>query len=188
MQVVENFSIRLQPARLMIGERTCLAKGLDDALCFTQVVARHTGEKVMLDLIIQSSVPEIGEGVGFHIACRLHLAMQKVQGAVLVQHRHPFVIGSEDRSQIQAGESLMDDYEQNGLPGGKAPEQETKVGQIVTQQKGHFNGVILLLPLHQEEHTVELQIYRGEQQDREEERGLILHQKQSELACTRKML
>ena len=158
MQVVQNFLIRLQPTCLMIGARTCLAEGLDDALCFTQIVTRHTREKVMLDLIIQSSVPEIGERMGFHITCRLHLTMQKVQGAVLVQYRHPFVIGGEDRSQIQAGESLMDDYEQNGLPGGKAPEQETKVGQIVAQQQGHFNAVVLLLPLQQEEHAVELQI------------------------------
>ena len=52
MQVVQNCLIRLQAARLTIGDRACLAEGFDDVLCFSQVVAGHTWEQMMLDLIV----------------------------------------------------------------------------------------------------------------------------------------
>src|SRR5947209_10467385 len=111
MQVVEDFLVRLQHTRLVIGKSMLLAEGFDEALCFSQSIAGHTWEQVMLDLVVESSIPEIRKGVRFHIASRHYLAVQEAHGAILVQHRHAFVIWSEDRTQVQAREPLMHQHE-----------------------------------------------------------------------------
>ena len=71
---------------------------------------------MMLDLVVQSSIPEIGKRMRMDIASSNHLAAQEVQWAVCIQHRHPFMIRSEDRSQVQPRKSLVDENEEDGLP------------------------------------------------------------------------
>ena len=84
MQAVQDFPVGFQHTRLVIGDGVLLAEGFDDLLRFSQSVPGHGWEEVMLDLVVQTAIPEIGEGAGFDIAGSKHLLAQEVQGAVFV--------------------------------------------------------------------------------------------------------
>jgi hypothetical protein len=50
-----------------------VAERFDDRLRFSQFVARDLREQVMLDLVVQTTVPEVGKGVGFDVSGGEHL-------------------------------------------------------------------------------------------------------------------
>jgi hypothetical protein len=84
VKVLQDFPVRSKHAGLVIGDGMGLAEGFDDFLRFSQFVPGHVREQVMLDLVVESAVPEVGKRVGFHVSGGEHLAAQKVQSAVLV--------------------------------------------------------------------------------------------------------
>ena len=92
VQALKDFPVGLKHARLVIGNRALLAEGFDEKLRFSQSVPGHSREEVMLDLVVQTAIPEIGEGAGFDIAGSEHLLAQEVQLAVFIQNRHAFVV------------------------------------------------------------------------------------------------
>ena len=96
MQVLQNLSKGLKHSCLMIRDIMFLTKGLYNLLRLFQFVAWHTWEEVMLNLIVQSAVPEIGNGMGVNVAGSEYLALQKAHFALLVQNRHAFVIWCKD--------------------------------------------------------------------------------------------
>src|ERR1700722_6371244 len=100
----------------MIGDGVRLAEISDNLLRFSQPVSGHGREQVVLDLVVKATIPEAGQGVGFDIAGSEHLLMQEVQWAVFVYNGHTFVVGSSDRTQVQAEQRLVNDNEQNHLP------------------------------------------------------------------------
>ncbi len=55
----------------------CLAERSDKTLCFFELVLRHTWEQMMLNLIIETSIPEIGQRMSIHIASSDHLTMHR---------------------------------------------------------------------------------------------------------------
>ena len=73
-----------------------LAKQLDNFLRFLQVIAWHTREEVVFDLVVQSTIPEVIEWVRRDIARGQHLPPQEVHFVALFQHRHAFVIRRKD--------------------------------------------------------------------------------------------
>ena len=75
MQVLEDFSVGLQDARFVIGNSMLLTKGFDEALCFLQAVSGHAWEEMMLNLVVESSIPEVRHRMGFHVASRHDLAV-----------------------------------------------------------------------------------------------------------------
>ena len=52
-----------------------LAERSDKTLCFFELVLRHTWEEMMLNLIIETSVPEIGQRMSMHVASSDHMTM-----------------------------------------------------------------------------------------------------------------
>lgn len=78
MQILKDFLVGLQEARLVIGNVMVLAESPGDVLRFFQLIPGDGREKVMLDLIVETPIPEIGEGVRPDIARTEHLLMQKV--------------------------------------------------------------------------------------------------------------
>ena len=73
MKVLQEFPVGLQQSSLIIGDGTRLAERFDDRLRFSQFVARDLREQVMLDLVVQTTVPEVGKGVGFDVSGGGHL-------------------------------------------------------------------------------------------------------------------
>ncbi len=73
MKVLQEFPVGLQQPGLVIGDGMRLAERFDDRLRFSQFVARDLREQVMLDLVVQSTVPEVGKGVGFDVSGGDHL-------------------------------------------------------------------------------------------------------------------
>src|SRR5215212_1588427 len=68
MKVLQEFPVGLQQSSLVIGDGTRVAERFDDRLRFSQFVARDLREQVMLDLVVQTTVPEVGKGVGFDVS------------------------------------------------------------------------------------------------------------------------
>ncbi len=93
------------------------AEGLDERPCLSQFVPGHGWEQMMLDLIVQSAIPEVDQGRTLDIAGRKHLLAEEVRWAGLVHDGHPFMVGGTDRTEVQAKKRVMDDDEQKNLPG-----------------------------------------------------------------------
>lgn len=68
MQIAQNFPVRLKHTRLVIGNGMLLAVGFDDVLRFFQSVPGHGREQMMLDLVVQPTIPEVSQGVSFDVA------------------------------------------------------------------------------------------------------------------------
>ena len=98
------------------------AEGLDERPCLSQFVPGHGWEQMMLDLIVQSAIPEVDQGRTLDIAGRKHLLAEEVRWAGLVHDGHPFMVGGTDRTEVQAKKRVMDDDEQKNLPGAQPPE------------------------------------------------------------------
>jgi len=77
-----------------------LAEGLDKRLCLSQFVPGHGWEQMMLDLIVQSAIPEVDQGRALDIAGCKHLLAEKVRWAMLVHDGHPFMVGGTDRTKV----------------------------------------------------------------------------------------
>ena len=75
MQMPKNFPVGLKNTRLMIGDGALLTEGFDVLLRFFQFISGNRREKVMLNLIIQSPIPEASEGVSPDIARAKYLLM-----------------------------------------------------------------------------------------------------------------
>ena len=84
MQVLEDFLVRLKYTCLIVGNSTFITEGFNETLCFSQAGAGHTRKQVMLDLVVESSIPKVGQRVGFHIASCHYLAVQEAHVALLV--------------------------------------------------------------------------------------------------------
>ena len=84
VQMLEDFSIGLKEACLVVRDIMLLAKGFDDVLCCSQLVPGNSREQMVLDLVIQPAIPEIGERMRSDIARTEYLLMQKVQRAVFI--------------------------------------------------------------------------------------------------------
>ena len=76
--------------------------------CFSQLVAGHQREQMVLNLIVQATVPEVSNGARFDVAGGEHLRAQEVQGVIFIKNQHPFMIGGEDQTIVQAEKPLMD--------------------------------------------------------------------------------
>ena len=62
VEEVQNFLVGLKRICLAIGGGVLLAESLDDRLCFSQFVPEHRWEQMMLDLVIQPTIPEVDQG------------------------------------------------------------------------------------------------------------------------------
>ena len=108
MEEAEYFFVGLPHPSLVIVYTPFPAERPHDQLGLLMVVARQVGEQVVLDLVLQSAVPEVGNETRFNISGGEHLSSQKVQGLIFIQNQHSFVIGSEDCTVVKPKQTLMD--------------------------------------------------------------------------------
>src|SRR2546421_12356711 len=85
----------------------------------------------MLDLVVQTAIPEIGEGAGFDIAGSKHLLAQEVHPAVFVQNKHALVVWRGNGTQVQAKKRPVDENKHDSLPDAELGEQQAKVKNLV---------------------------------------------------------
>ncbi len=167
MEEVQNFLVGLQHTGLAIGNGVLLAEGLDQGPCLSQSVPGHGREQMMLDLIVQSAIPEVDQGRALDIAGRKHLPTEEVRWAGLVHDGHPFMVGGTDRTEVQTEKRVMDDDEQKNLPGAQPPEQQANVESVVEGQQQRLSQDVLCLLAAQEEDAQDQERNRGEQIQRE---------------------
>ena len=70
MQVLEDLSVGLEHAGLVVGDTVLPAEAPDDRLRFFELVAGQPREQVVFDLVVEATVPEVGDWVGYDIATR----------------------------------------------------------------------------------------------------------------------
>ena len=68
MKVLQEFPVGLHQPSLVIGDEMRVTERFDDRLRFSQFVAWDLREQVMLDLVVQTTVPEVGKGMGLDIS------------------------------------------------------------------------------------------------------------------------
>ena len=70
MQVLEDLFVGLEHAGLVVGDTLIPAEALDDRLRFSELVAGQPREQVVFDLVVEATVPEVGDWVGYDVATR----------------------------------------------------------------------------------------------------------------------
>ena len=86
----------MEHAGLMIADVQVSAKLVDDGLCFTQLIARHGGEEVMFNLVVQATIPKVGDGMRSYVSGGEHLQTEEIHLLVFAHDEHPFVVGCKD--------------------------------------------------------------------------------------------
>ena len=70
MQVLEDLFVGLEHPGLMVGDGVLAAEAPDDRLRLSQLVAGQPREQVVFDLVVEATVPEVGDWVGYDVATR----------------------------------------------------------------------------------------------------------------------
>src|SRR5712692_4354836 len=68
VQKLEQLPVRLEERGLVVIDAALAAELLNDRLRTPHVQSRHAGEQVMLDLVVERAVPEVGQGMTANVA------------------------------------------------------------------------------------------------------------------------
>ena len=68
MQEAQDLAIRAVDRGLVVGDVDLGAVGAHDLVGAADVAARHGGKQVVLDLVVERSVEEVGERIGPDVA------------------------------------------------------------------------------------------------------------------------
>ena len=112
-------------------------KGFDNFPSLTEVIPGHCSEEVVLDLIVEATIPEIDKRVGLYVVSGKDLVVQVAQGVVLVWNEHPFVVRGKYQAKVQAKKQLMDQGKGQNLPRAEDIEQKSEVqAKVEYHQRG----------------------------------------------------
>lgn len=129
----------------------------------------------MFDLVVEATVPEVGNRVGCDVAAGQYLPTQEVQLTLPLQDGHGFVVGCEDRDHIGAEEPAMDGDEEQRLQRFKHREQQTKVQREVCADRQGFGQRTLCLLRDEELDAAAEHADRLQEREGEYEGGLVFH-------------
>src|SRR5438309_11752402 len=73
VQKLEQLPVRVQERRFVVVNAFLAAELLDDRLRTPHIQSRHAREEVMLDLVVERAVPEVGQRMADYVACRQRL-------------------------------------------------------------------------------------------------------------------
>src|SRR5918994_1153187 len=171
MEVLQDLSVGLEHARLVVGDGVLPAEAPDYRLRFSQLVAGQPREEVVFDLVVEAAVPEVGDRVGCDVAAGQYLPAQEVHLAVAVQEGHGLVVWCEDRDQVGAEEPTMDGDEEERLQRLQHREQESEIQrEVCADRQGLEQGTFRLFrgeePDAAAEHADRLQERKGEYEGR----------------------
>lgn len=184
IQVGQDFAVRAEDAGLIIRDAMRFAELANDRLGGAQAVARNGGEEVMLNLVVETAVPEVGDRVRFDIASRDYLTSQEVEGGLFLQHRHAFMVGGKNGAEVEARETLVNQHEYYGLPDAETEKDNAKVADVVSHKQGRFGGAIFTFMLEEEADAHALHVDDDKQEQGEEKVGLAFDDKTKEFAFT----
>src|SRR5829696_7599465 len=104
MQVLQDFPIGSEHPGLVISDRVSATEVFDDWLRFAQLVPGESREQVVFDLVVEATVPEVGDRVGEDVPAGQYLPVQEIHLTILFQNGHCFVVGREDRDHVHTEE------------------------------------------------------------------------------------
>src|SRR5215208_3012340 len=173
--MLQDFFVGLEHAGLVVDDTVIPAETSDDRLRLSQLVAGQPREQVVFDLVVEATVPEVGNRVGCDVAAGQYLPTQEVHLAVAFQEGHGFVVGGEDRDHVGAEEPAMDGDEEQSLQRFQHRKQQSEIQREVCADRQGFHQRTLRLLRGEEldaaaEHADRLQEREGEYKG-----GLVFH-------------
>ena len=73
----QDFRVGLDDPGLVVKNPVSEAELLYDGLSLFKIMPGHVGKQVVLNLVVQASIDEVGEGMGAHVTGSYHLLPQK---------------------------------------------------------------------------------------------------------------
>ena len=125
----------------MVRDLLLFAILADDHLSPVEPVPRHRWEEVVLNLVVQAAVPEVGQRASGDIARGDHLFAEEIEPAALLDEGHTLVIRSEDRAVVDAEERLVNREEaERERPAIHLIEEEAVEGEVNRHAERLPNG------------------------------------------------
>src|SRR3990172_7447220 len=132
---------------------------------------------MVFDLVVESAVPEVRQGVSLDISTGQDLAAHEVELAIAVQGRHPFVVGGEHGARVQAKQGLMDQDKQEGLPDAERVEHQAKIQGDVKHHQRRLDHSMSRFSPQEILHAGGPYANPFQEQDREEVETLVSNEK-----------
>ena len=154
--------------------------GADQGLGQPQVRARHAGQEMVLDLVVEAAEEEVGERIAAHIAGGEHLAAQVAPAGALLGHRHALVVRCERTAQVQPEQGVVQQREDDRLAERKGAEQQGRVAREVREKQPALDQPVPPRHAPQVLEAGHLQRQPLQQQHREEQPRLVLRQEAGE--------
>ena len=113
----------------------------------------------MLNLVVESAIHVVIEGMGCDVASSKYLPSQEVHLGIFFQNEHTFVVRSESRTQVKAKEGLIDKNKDYPLPEIQLGKDQAEVEDKVKDYEREFSRAVLDFILYQVHDTGTLKIY-----------------------------
>jgi hypothetical protein len=94
-----------------------LTEGANYGFCVSQVWSWHTGEKMMLYLIVKSTEYSLRQQSAMDISRRVQLSPEKVTFTGIMLYLHSLMVWSDDTAEVHAEQALMHYHENNRAHG-----------------------------------------------------------------------
>ncbi len=85
----------------------------------------------MLNLVVESTIHVVIEGMGCDVTSSNYLPLQEVHPGFFFQNEHTFVVRCKGHTQVEAKEGLMNKDKDNPLPEIQLGEDQAEVEDIV---------------------------------------------------------
>ena len=130
----------------------------------------------MLDLVVKSAVPKIGDQTALNVSSGQNLLVQEIHLIFFLQYRHALVVGREYRAHIDSTQCPVNSDEGSAVPRTQEEEDNRQIGsQSSNNQHWLSDGIAHSLFAYLVGYATKQQAKGGEHQKRIEQKGLIPH-------------
>lgn len=139
MQTAHHLARSLDHADVLVRDAVLVAHRLHVLPRLTERVARHVGEEMVLDLLVQAASEPVVERGAVDVARRQHLVGEEILLEIFVEvHRHAIVALDEHVSEEEATDALRGDVVEEALREGTVGGNYTDKPRVVQHHSNHL--------------------------------------------------
>lgn len=153
---------------------------LNDRACVLEVSARHDGEEMMFDLIVEPAVQEIGEEPWADVASGEHLLTDEIDLLICPYDLHALMVGSEDETHVEAPRDIVDGNKEENMAPRHEEEQQREVGGEMQGKYSPVDPSFFDRSLAEEGDVGLSQTHRSQCENRVVENRLVAHDEAGE--------
>lgn len=181
VEIRHHDAVRLEESGLGVGDFLFCAEGSNNPSSFGKFGSRHTGEQVVLHLVVEASHEVVHEQPTTDVATGQDLATKEVDLDARSNLRHALVVGGERGPHIDTKEGHVDDEEDCcDIPGHESHQDEGITDVAGEQQSDFCSAVLEWLSAEHSLECLNVKVQALESQDRKEQPALSLHESFSE--------